>query len=135
MKEFKIRINDQFITVNEEIYITYYKMERRERYLEEVCVVKNLSYDQLTKLNYPIEGNMCESQQPLEDAIVEKVILEKIIIAVNMLTVRERIIITELFVNGTSIRELSLYLKVPKSTLHDQKDIIIEKIRKVIEKL
>jgi len=81
MKEFKIRINGQFITVNDGIYIAYYKMERRERYLEEVSVVKNLSYDQLTKLNYPIEENMRESQQLLEDAIVKKMILEKIIIA------------------------------------------------------
>lgn len=34
MKEFKIKINNEIISVNEEVYITYYKMARRERYLD-----------------------------------------------------------------------------------------------------
>ena len=135
MKEFKIRISDEFITVNEEVYIAYYKMGRRERYLEEVGVEKNLSYNQLLELDYPIEGKMCEEEQLLEDAIVEKIMLEKMMIAIHTLTVNEHMIINELFFKGTSIRELSLDLKVPKSTLHDRKEIIIKKLRKIINKL
>ena len=135
MKEFKIRISDEFITVNEEVYIAYYKMGRRERYLEEVGVEKNLSYNQLLELDYPIEGKMCEEEQLLEDAIVEKIMLEKMMIAIHTLTVNENMIINELFFKGTSIRELSLDLKVPKSTLHDRKEIIIKKLRKIINKL
>ena len=62
MNEFKIRISNQLITVNQGVYITYYKMGRRERYLQEVCIKKNSSYNQLLELDYPIEGKMCESQ-------------------------------------------------------------------------
>jgi len=40
MNEFKIRISNQLITVNQGVYITYYKMGRRERYLQEVCIKK-----------------------------------------------------------------------------------------------
>lgn len=47
MKEFKVRINKEIIHVEEEVYIAYYKMGRRERYLNEVSLVKDLSYNQL----------------------------------------------------------------------------------------
>lgn len=135
MKEFKIRINNEFITVNEEIYITYYKMGRRERYLEEVAVEKNLSYNQLLELDFPIEGKMCASQHLLEDVIIEKIMSEKMMIALYMITDHERMIIDELFFKGKSIRELSLHLNVAKSTLHEQKEKIIKRLRKIINKI
>lgn len=47
VKEFKVRINKEIIHVEEEVYIAYYKMGRRERYLNEVSLVKDLSYNQL----------------------------------------------------------------------------------------
>ena len=78
-------------------------MGRRERYLEEVGVEKNLSYNQLLELDYPIEGKMCEEEQLLEDAIVEKIMLEKMMIAIHTLTVNEHMIINELFFAGTAL--------------------------------
>lgn len=135
MKEFKIRINNELITVDEEIYITYYKMGRRERYLEEVAVKKNLSYNQLLDQDYPIESKMCNQQHLPEDIIIKKIMLEKMIIALNMLTVNERMIINQLFFEGKSIRELSLDLNIPKSTLHEQKKKIIKKLKKIINKI
>jgi DNA-directed RNA polymerase specialized sigma subunit len=135
MKEYKIRINNEFVTVTEEIYIAYYKMGRRERYLEEVSVERNLSYNQLLEKDYPIENKMSNQQFLLEDKVIEKIMLEKMIVALDMLTEYERVIIDELFFNGTSIRELSSHLNVPRSTLHEQKDKIIKKLRKVINKI
>ncbi len=135
MKEYKIRINNEFVTVTEEIYIAYYKMGRRERYLEEVSVERNLSYNQLLEKDYPIENKMSNQQFLLEDKVIEKIMLEKMIVALDMLTEYEKVIIDELFFNGTSIRELSSHLNVPRSTLHEQKDKIIKKLRKVINKI
>lgn len=110
-------------------------MGRRERYLEEVAVKKNLSYNQLLQQDYPIEVKMCESQHLPEDIIIEKIMLEKMMIALNKLTVHERMIIDELFFKGKSIREVSLHLNVPKSTLHEQKEKIIKRLRKIINKI
>lgn len=130
MKEFKIRIKNEFVEVNEEIYTIYYKMGRRERYLEEVSVEKNLSYNQLVELDYPIEAKMCEEQDLIEDKVIEKMR-----IAIKALTAHERMILNELFFKGTSIRELSLHLNIPKSTLHEQKEKIIKKLKKIINKI
>ena len=46
---------------------------------------------------------MCEEEQLLEDAIVEKIMLEKIMIAIHTLTVNEHMIINELFFAGTAL--------------------------------
>lgn len=135
MKEYKIRINKELVDVSEELYTAYYKMRRHEKYLEEVSAKNNLSYNQLLEQNYPVEEKMCEPQLLVDDIVVEKIILEKMKLALNVLSEYERMIINELFINGTSIRELSAHLSVPRSTLHDQKDKIINKLRKIIDKI
>lgn len=134
MKEFKIRINNELIAVTEEIYFTYYKMRRRERYLEEVSVEKNLSYNQLLDLDYPIEGKMSERQHLLGDTIVEKMMIEKMTIAIKSLDYNERMIINELFFNGKSERKLADLMKIPRATLQSKKNKIISKLKKIIEK-
>ncbi len=54
MKEYKIRVKNEIVTVSKEIYTAYYKMRRRERYIEEISIKNNLSYDQLVELDYTI---------------------------------------------------------------------------------
>lgn len=133
MKDFKIKINKELISVSEEIYISYYKMERRERYLNEVSLEKDLSYNQLMDKEYPIEVKMSKPQNLIEDEIVEKIMIEKMTIAIKSLDNSERLIIHELFFNGKSIRELAGTLGISKSTLHEQKDKILKKLRKNIK--
>lgn len=135
IKDFKIKINKEVIPVSQEVYTTYYKMERRERYLNEVSLVKDLSYNQLLDKDYPIEAKMSKPQQLIEDEIVEKIMIEKMAIAIKSLTDNERAIINLLFFNGRSIREVAADLGISKSTLHEQKDKILKKLRKIINKL
>ncbi len=132
MKEFKIKIDNKIIVVTEEIYITYYKMGRRERYIDEISRKNNLSYNRLQEQDYPVEEKMFEPRRCVEDIVIQKIILEKMISALDTLTNYERMIIDELFINGKSIRDLSEYLAVPRSTLHEQKEKIIKKLRKII---
>lgn len=135
MKDFKIKINKELISVSEEIYISYYKMERRERYLNEVSLEKDLSYNQLMDKEYPIEVKMSKPQNLIEDEIVEKIMIEKMTIAIKSLDNSERMIIHELFFNGKSIRELAETLDISKSTLHGRKDKVLKKLRKILNKL
>lgn len=86
------------------------------------------------ELKYLIEEKMCEPRQLLEDEIVEKIILEKIVMAVNMLTDHERIIINELFFNGKSEIELADLMKIPRTTLEYKKNKIINKLKKITGK-
>jgi DNA-directed RNA polymerase specialized sigma24 family protein len=134
MKEYKIRVKNEIVTVSKEIYTAYYKMRRRERYIEEVSMKNNLSYDQLVELDYPIEQKMCDPQLLVEDVIIEKIMLEKLMLALEELTDCERLIINELFFNGKSERELADSMKLPRTTLQSRKNSIISKLKKIIEK-
>ena len=77
-------MKNEIVTVSKEIYTTYYKMKRRERYIEEISIKINLSYDQLVELDYPIEQKMCDPQLLVEDAIIEKIMLEKLMLALAL---------------------------------------------------
>jgi DNA-directed RNA polymerase specialized sigma subunit len=78
---------------------------------------------------------MSEKPSLLEDTVVKKIMIEKVKSALNLLTENEQMIVKELFYSGTSIRTLSENMSVPKSTLHEQKDKIIKKLKKIIDKL
>lgn len=134
MKEFKIKINKEIISVSEEVYITYYKMARRERYLNEVSLEKDLSYNQLMDKEYPIEAKMIEPQKRIEEEVIEKIMIDKMTRAIKNLNDNERIIINELFFYGKSERELANLMKIPRTTLHSKKIKIISKLKNFIQK-
>lgn len=132
MRDFKIRVKKQIVTVSEEVYFTYYKMRRRERYLEEVSAEKELSYHHLVDMDYPVEERLFELPCSLEEIVIEKIMRERVRQALKSLSEYEQMIIEELFYKGTSLRELSGRLLVPRSTLQEQKERILKKLRKVI---
>lgn len=134
MKEFKVRINKEIIYVNEDVYIVYYKMGRRERYLNEVSIKKDLSYNHLMAQDYPVELKMSEQQEFIEDEIIKKIMIDEMLIAIHALTEYEKMIINEIFFCETSIRKLANNLNISKSTLHEQKEKILKKLRKIIIK-
>jgi DNA-directed RNA polymerase specialized sigma subunit len=134
MGDYKIRIKNELISVSEEVYITYYKMARRERYLNEVSLKKDLSYNQLIVKEYPIEIKMIEPQKLIEDEVIEKMMINKITKAIKNLDDNERLIINELFFNAKSERELANLMNIPRTTLHSKKVKIINKLKKFIRK-
>lgn len=134
MKEFSIKINKEIIYVNEDVYIVYYKMGRRERYLNEVSIKKDLSYNHLMAQDYPVELKMSEKQEFIEDEIIKKIMIEEMLIAIHTLTEYEKMIINEIFFCETSIRKLANNLNISKSTLYEQKERILKKLRKIIIK-
>lgn len=124
MGGYKIKIKDQLISVNEEVYIAYYNMARRERYLKEVSLKKELSYNHLIDKEYPIEMKMSKRQKLVEDEVIKKIMIEKMIKAIENLTDSERVIIKELFRYEKSERELANLMNIPRTTLHSKKLIL-----------
>ena len=133
MGDYKIKIKGQLISVNKDIYIAYYKMARRERYLEEVSFKKELSYNHLIDKEYPIEMKMSKKQKLVEDEVIKKIMIEKMIKAIENLTDSERVIIKELFWYEKSERELANLMNIPRTTLHSKKMNIINKLKKLFE--
>jgi len=134
LKEYKIRVKSETVTVSEDIYTVYYKMERRERYLEEISIRHNLSYNQLIEQDYPVEGKMFEPQSSVEEIIIKKIMLEKLMSALKELTEHDRLIISELYFKGKSERQLAKAIGAAQTTINYQKSILLKKLKELIEK-
>lgn len=134
-KDFFINVNGEVIEVSEEIYIAYYKMGRRERYLEEVSRSRNLSYEGLMDSGASIEAELADKQKLVEDIITDKIMLERLSVVLDALDEDEMLIINELFLKGRSENEYAKSTGIPRKTLSYRKGKVLEKLRKLMNEL
>ncbi len=134
-KEFFIKVNGELVDVSKDIYIAYYKMGRRERYLEEVSRSRNLSYEGLVESGAQVEGELEEKQRLVEDIITDKIMLERLAIVIDALEEDEMLIINELFMKGRSENEYAKSAGIPRKTLSYRKEKVLLKLRRLMNEL
>lgn len=132
-KKFCIRIGDTIQEVTEEVYSEYFKMERRERYLEERDLAKGkVLYSDLDNVHQDVLG-----EDILVDSIVEdicelvtiKIMVERLRECLALLSDEELDLIIQLFFNEKSERELSAERGIPRKTISYRKDKILNKLK------
>lgn len=98
-KKHLIKVQDQLVPVNEEVYLTYYRMKRREIYLEERDTANGVFYYSALDA----EGTNGEdvipdrSSPPVEDLVMDKLITEKLHRCLAQLAKEEQELIFTLF--------------------------------------
>lgn len=144
MKEYFISIQGQRVSVTQEIYEAYYKMERRFRYYEydikaERVVRKNGgemrlpgkedSYDRLQGLG------CAPGTQPdeVETEVQHRLLREMLYAAMKTLSEDECSILWELYWNRKSERELSRQTGIAQKTINDRKKRILQKLRLILK--
>lgn len=125
-----IPVDGKMYETDEEVYTTYYKMDRRERYLQERSNKKELSYDGLIACDYPVEERLFEPIRPIEDEIVTEMMVEKMLCKLSVLNDYELWLIEELYKFGKSQRTIEKESGVPRRTIAYQKEKILKKLRK-----
>ena len=142
-KEFYLYIEGKPVKVNEEVYRAYHRSKREERYLtkdlkrgkvsvdQENGTVRFIpgredSYERLLDMDrqFAIPGEM------MEDKVVREILLEK---ALESLTSGEQELIWELFYLEKTERQVSEALHMAKTTLHRQRDQILDKLRRLLD--
>ncbi|WP_041272558.1 hypothetical protein [Desulfitobacterium hafniense] len=88
------------------------------------------SYERLLEEN----RQFADEGERVEDAAVKAVMLEKMRICLDLLTLEEQKLITELFFKGKSERQLSRETSTPHMTIHDRKIKILGKLKKLIDR-
>ena len=133
------------IKVSKELYETYYKGQRKEKYFThdlkqehtkvdketgEMIVVPSRedSYERLLEA----EKQFAEETEKVEDVAVRAVMLEKLNEALHTLTDEETAIIHALFYQEISEVELAKKLGIARTTLQSRKYKILEKLRKLL---
>lgn len=108
-EKYFIPIEGKLIEVEENVYIAYYKMGRRERYLEERDKDNGvLSYDALDN-NGMVGLEMFEdpSVQSLEDMALTKELVEQLHRCIDMLPKAERELIQAIYFDGMTDKDYS----------------------------
>ena len=133
-KEYYIKLDDgQTVPVSEEVYRAYMRPKWRETKQRAVQKEKEFSFEYMEENGME---HMCNQEKKLVEQIVEdKLLLEMLLDALETLTVDERLLIDELFFNGKSERKISSETNIPRKTIAYRKNIILNKLKKIIEKI
>ena len=131
-KEYQIKVQGQLVPVSEEIYDTYYRMKRRELYLEERDKAHGVFYySTLDTKDMNGEDAIPDLVSPhVEDEVMDKLIAEKLRECIAQLTQEEQEVIHALFFRAISERKLSAETGLHHMTIHDRKIKILAKLKK-----
>jgi RNA polymerase sigma factor (sigma-70 family) len=138
-KQFFIRVNGQLVSVTEKVYREYYKMERRERYLEE----RDAAHGTVLYSDMDTDEILGEETIPdMEAASVEDIAIHRIMAAVlrdalEMLSDEEKALITIMYFfnggKGMTQREAAEILGISQPAVKKRHDKIIMKLRAKIK--
>ena len=137
-KQFYIHAEDQRVEVTEEVYRAYYKMGRRERYLEERDVAhgkvlySGMDTDEMTGEEMIPDLNAV----PVDESVCKNALIEQLRKHLDSLSESERELIDALFFSndgdGMTEREYSVISGIPQKTINDRKSRIFAKLKKLL---
>lgn len=133
--DYKIKIEDQMVEVNEETYKDYYRMDRRERYLVERDREHGVTfYHALEQEGVDPEALFADQSVDIERAVIAQEEREALYEALLSLNARDRELIVELFYNERTERELAEKLGIRHQNIHKRKMRILRDLRNFLEK-
>lgn len=132
-KKYTILVKHQRVEVSKAVYHAYHKAREAERYQDKVSRQFELSLERFQEDGVQVELQLSIYQPTVEDRLIQQERLQKLEQALAVLDSEEKLLIHELFYNGKSERVLALETDVPNMTIHDRKQRILKKLRKIIE--
>jgi len=132
--KYTLVVNKNRVTVTKEVYKAYYRCRDREKYLDKLAEENNISLEGCAEKGISVEYIISSAEDSMEDTIILKHMIARMLHCVKMLNEPERTLITELYLRGKSERQLSKEIGVPPMTIHDRKSRILKKLKKMMEK-
>ena len=132
--KYTLLVNKKRITVGKEVYTAYYQQKERETYLDKLSQKHNISFEECEEKGIQVDYLLSCSEQSIEDDIIKREMLEKMMLCIEMLSEQERMLIYSLFFKGKSERQLSVETGIPLMTINDRKRRILKKLKKLLEK-
>ena len=136
-KKFYIRIGNLVEEVIEEVHREYYKMEWRERYLEERDNAHSrVFYSQFDNIYDDISGEEMIADSFAENIcefVITRIRMEELRVSLTLLSDEELDLIVQLFFEEKSQRKLAIERGIPLMTLSNRKDRALKKLRKYLD--
>ena len=142
MSEFIIKIGKEQVSVSEEIYKEYYKMKRRERYLEEDIKVGRIAVDPETEtvdfipskedsINRLMDqGTDFGDDQMIDDILCDKATLLILQEAMTALDEEEQELIQAIYYKNLTVREVAKEGNVSHVAVVKRHKKVLDKLKK-----
>ncbi|WP_202708646.1 sigma-70 family RNA polymerase sigma factor [Sporosalibacterium faouarense] len=133
-RRYFIPVDGKYYETTKEIYEVYYRMDRRERYLEERDLKKGVvNFSDMGYSYYSAEEILSDKDTDIETEIMNKMLMETVLEAISTLDEEEKWLIQELFFCGKSQRQLSKETDIPLMTINNRKKKVLDKLRKQLK--
>lgn len=130
-KPYQIKIEKQLIDVTEEVYLTYYRMKRYERFVEEQDVIHEVLYYSgfdTEKMNG--EDMLYDKDaKSVEEIAVDHYIFRRLTEGIKELDETEQKIVELLFLENMTEREAAESCGISQPAVHKCKIKILNKLR------
>ena len=131
--KYTLLVNKKRISVTEEVYKAYYQQKEREAYLDKLSRKHHISIEECEEKGIQLNYIFSQEQESAVDKLIKEEMLTKLAEALYSLSEQERWLIYSLFFKGKSERELCATLEIAKTTLHDRKIKVLQKLKKLLE--
>lgn len=129
-KKYYIPVDGKYYETTKEIYEVYYKMDRRERYLEERDIKKGVkTFSDISNSLYTADEIIGDPEFDVSDTAITNIYIETVLEALSYLDEEDQSLIQELFFYGKTEREVAAYIGISKTALHFRKNRALERIR------
>jgi RNA polymerase sigma factor (sigma-70 family) len=134
--KYRIRLDGRVIEVTREIYSDYYRMSRRERYLEE----RDLVHGKTLYSDLDTEDTTGEDMLPdrdaasVEDTVIKRVMAARLRTCLSLLTESELALIVMRYYEDRSQNEIAAELGISQSNICRKEARILLKLRNMLEK-
>ena len=128
-KTFYIQIGKEKVPVNEVVYRAFQRPIWAERKRWKVRSDRELSLDVFTAAGFEIPAD----DPPVEEIVVDKLMLDRLTPALDELTDDERGLIDALFFEDKSERKVELETAIPQKTINNRKRAILKKLKSFFE--
>lgn len=125
-------INGKKVYVNEEVFRAYMQDVWRNEKREKKRVENEYSYEFMCENGF--DGQASSNQKSVEDFVMDKLMIENLLVALDSLDEIEYALINALFFQGKTERELSRETGVPRKTIAYRKFKALNELRNILEK-
>lgn len=144
----KIWLNGQLIEVSDEVYEAYMQGERKIRYFENDLKIEQVRYnsdgtvkqiipsreDSLERLMDDNARQFSDGTENIEETVLRMMAVEELHNAIAQLSKEERFLVTALFFEEQTERDMAVLLGISQQATHKRKNMILDKLKNFLEK-
>ena len=133
-KKYQIRVQNELVPVTEEVYLTYYRMRRRELHLQEKDAKHGVFfYSSLDTEKTNGEDAIPDLISPrVEDKVVDQLMAERLHECIKQLSEKEQEIINGLFFQKKSESMMAAEIGISQQLVNYRKQKILNKLKKLL---